>query len=249
MYRYFLAGRCRFKYSVQHNSMINGLTPFIWVFEWNFFVHTILPQFPQNTEIINTPILHNGLFHRAFHCKSIFLKDFFGCIVWIIYQPGDPQNIKLIKSNLTYLPDCLCHNFVRPLPSPLRRRFQFPDLFLMLFIFPPYKRILPVLILPPAREISRLHLDRLPIQNQNMIDAGIHSGDIVIVDKSNRNPGPHEIAMCELNGEYTLKHFILEEGQGWLVPANPEYPKIRITPDDDFSVWGTVTYIIHKARD
>ena len=100
-------------------------------------------------------------------------------------------------------------------------------------------------MLCPHPEASYL----IRVSGNSMIDAGVLSGDIVIVDKSNRNPTPHEIAMCELNGEYTLKHFILEEGQGWLVPANPEYPKIRITPEDDFSVWGTVTYIIHKARD
>ena len=100
-------------------------------------------------------------------------------------------------------------------------------------------------MLCPHPEASYL----IRVSGNSMIDAGVLIGDIVIVDKSNRNPGPHEIAMCELNGEYTLKHFILDEGQGWLVPANPEYPKIRITPDDDFSVWGTVTYIIHKARD
>lgn len=100
-------------------------------------------------------------------------------------------------------------------------------------------------MLCPHPEASYL----IRVSGNSMIDAGVLSGDIVIVDKSNRNPTPHEIAMCELNGEYTLKHFVLEEGQGWLVPANPEYPKIRITPDDDFSVWGTVTYIIHKARD
>ena len=100
-------------------------------------------------------------------------------------------------------------------------------------------------MLCPHPEASYL----IRVSGNSMIDAGVFSGDIVIVDKSNRNPTPHEIAMCELNGEYTLKHFVLEEGQGWLVPANPEYPRIRITPDDDFSVWGTVTYIIHKARD
>ena len=100
-------------------------------------------------------------------------------------------------------------------------------------------------MLCPHPEASYL----IRVSGNSMVDAGVLSGDIVIVDKSKRNPTPHEIAMCELNGEYTLKHFVLEEGQGWLVPANPEYPRIRITPDDDFSVWGTVTYIIHKARD
>ena len=100
-------------------------------------------------------------------------------------------------------------------------------------------------MLCPHPEASYL----IRVSGNSMIDAGVLSGDIVIVDKSNRNPSAHEIAMCELNGEYTLKHFVLEEGQGWLVPANPDYPRIRISPDDQFSIWGTVTYIIHKARD
>lgn len=87
------------------------------------------------------------------------------------------------------------------------------------------------------------------VNGDSMIDAGVMSGDIVIVDKSNRRPSPKEIAVCELNGEFTLKRLVSEDGQGWLVPANPDYPRIRITGDDDFSVWGTVTYIIHKARE
>lgn len=100
-------------------------------------------------------------------------------------------------------------------------------------------------MLCPHPEASYL----IRVNGDSMIDAGVFSGDIVIVDKSNRNPSPREIAMCELNGEYTLKHFRIEDGQGWLVPANPDYPRIRICPEDDFSVWGTVTFIIHKPRD
>ena len=100
-------------------------------------------------------------------------------------------------------------------------------------------------MLCPHPEASYL----IRVSGNSMIDAGLLDGDIVIVDKSNRNPSPHEIAMCELNGEYTLKHFVPEDGQGWLVPANPDYPRIPVTRDDDFSVWGTVTYIIQKARE
>lgn len=100
-------------------------------------------------------------------------------------------------------------------------------------------------MLCPHPEASYL----IRVNGDSMIDAGILSGDIVIVDKSNRNPDPKEIAVCELNGEFTLKHFVKEGNEGWLVPANPDYPRFKITPEDDFSVWGTVTYIIHKARD
>ena len=83
----------------------------------------------------------------------------------------------------------------------------------------------------------------------SMMDADIMDGDIVIVDKSNRDPSPKDVAVCCLNGEFTLKRFVRDpDGQGWLVPANPDYPRIPVTADDAFSIWGTVTYVIHKAR-
>lgn len=100
-------------------------------------------------------------------------------------------------------------------------------------------------MLVPHPEASYL----IRVQGDSMIDADIMSGDIVIVDKSRRNPSPKDIAVCELNGEFTLKRVAFEEGQAWLVPANPDYPRFKVSPEDDFSVWGTVTYIIHKARD
>lgn len=99
-------------------------------------------------------------------------------------------------------------------------------------------------MLCPNPEASYL----IRVDGNSMIDADIHSGDIVIVDKSNRNPDESQVAVCELNGEYTLKRFVKKDGEGWLVPANPDYPRIKVTPDDDFSIWGTVTYIIHKPR-
>ena len=86
------------------------------------------------------------------------------------------------------------------------------------------------------------------VEGNSMIEAGINSGDIVIVDKSNRNPDESQVAVCEFNGEYTLKRFIKRDGVGWLVPSNPDFPEIRVTPEDQFSIWGTVTYIIHKPR-
>ncbi|MCQ2220663.1 MAG: LexA family transcriptional regulator, partial [Prevotella sp.] len=86
------------------------------------------------------------------------------------------------------------------------------------------------------------------VEGNSMIEANIHSGDIVIVDKSNRNPSESEVAVCEINGEYTLKRFVKRGDKGWLIPANPDYPEIEITPDDNFTIWGTVTYTIHKPQ-
>lgn len=86
------------------------------------------------------------------------------------------------------------------------------------------------------------------VSGNSMIEADIYDGDILIVDKSNRSPSERQAAVCELNGEYTVKH-VVKDGEGlWLVPANPDYPKIKIEEGDDFSVWGVVTYVIHKPR-
>ena len=86
------------------------------------------------------------------------------------------------------------------------------------------------------------------VDGDSMIDANIYSGDIVIVDKSQRNPSPSQVAVCQLNGDYTLKWFEVRNGVGWLIPANPDYPEIRVTEDDNFNIWGTVTYVIHKPN-
>lgn len=99
-------------------------------------------------------------------------------------------------------------------------------------------------LLCPNPESSYL----IRVEGNSMIDAGINDGDIVIVDKSNRNPTEKQVAVCELNGEYTLKTFVKRGDEGWLVPANPAYPEIKVTESDRFSVWGTVTYILHKPH-
>jgi len=101
-------------------------------------------------------------------------------------------------------------------------------------------------LLCPHPEASYL----VRVQGDSMIDAGICSGDIVIVDKSRRDPSEKEIAVCELNGEFTLKRICVEkDGTRWMVPANPDFPRFPIGDGDTFSVWGTVTYIIHRARE
>ena len=99
-------------------------------------------------------------------------------------------------------------------------------------------------MLCPNPEASYL----IKVRGDSMIDASISDGDIIIVDKSNRTPNEHEVAVCEYNGEYTIKHIVQQAGKTWLVPANPKYPRIEIFEEDDFSVWGVVTYTIHKPR-
>lgn len=99
-------------------------------------------------------------------------------------------------------------------------------------------------MLCPYPEASYL----IRVEGDSMIDSDIHSGDVLVVDKSNRNPSEDEVAMCELNGEYTVKFVRTHDGHHWLVPANPDYPEILISEDDDFNVWGVVSFVIHRPR-
>ncbi len=81
----------------------------------------------------------------------------------------------------------------------------------------------------------------------SMINAGIFSGDILIVDKS-LNPANKNIVVAILNGEFTVKRFIKENEKIILRPENSKYKDIEILGDDDFKVWGVVSFVIHNPN-
>ena len=80
-----------------------------------------------------------------------------------------------------------------------------------------------------------------------MIDANIYAGDILVVDRSIDFQNG-DIAVCIVDDEFTVKHIFVEADHVRLVPANSQYPEIRIASDQQFSVWGVVTYVIHAVR-
>lgn len=81
----------------------------------------------------------------------------------------------------------------------------------------------------------------------SMINAGIFSGDILIVDKS-LTPANKNIVVAILNGEFTVKRFIKENEKIILRPENSKYKDIEILGDDDFKVWGVVSFVIHNPN-
>ena len=81
---------------------------------------------------------------------------------------------------------------------------------------------------------------------ESMKDAGIKSGDIMIVDKS-LDPKNRSIVLAVINGEFTVKRVNMSDNTLYLMPENSSFSPIRITEEMDFQVWGVVTYIIHKA--
>ena len=81
------------------------------------------------------------------------------------------------------------------------------------------------------------------VKGTSMKDAGINNGDLLIVDKS-MNPTDGKIAVCFIDGEFTVKRLKAEKDCCWLVPENESYEPIRVTAENDFIVWGIVIYVI-----
>ncbi len=84
------------------------------------------------------------------------------------------------------------------------------------------------------------------VVGDSMIGAGINEGDIVVVDRS-LEPRKGDIVVGFINDDYTMKYFDdshKEEGYIELVPANKNYPHIKVTEADKFILWGVVQYTI-----
>jgi DNA polymerase V len=84
------------------------------------------------------------------------------------------------------------------------------------------------------------------VKGESMKNAGIHPGDILVVDRS-LEPLSGRIVVAVLDGEFTVKRLLLENKEAILIPENPSFPQIRITKERDFQVWGTVTYVIKRC--
>lgn len=111
----------------------------------------------------------------------------------------------------------------------------------------------------PAEDFKeqRLSLDEELIKNkeatfyarvsgQSMIGAGLDDNDLLIIDRS-LEPQNNKIAVCFLDGEFTVKRLKVEKNEVWLKAENPNYPNIKITEDNNFIIWGIVTNVIKKV--
>lgn len=85
------------------------------------------------------------------------------------------------------------------------------------------------------------------VVGDSMRDEGIEEGDILVIDKS-LELMDDDLAVCFIDGEFTVKRVRLEPDAAWLVPSNIDYPPIKVTKDNEFIVWGIVTYTIKKNR-
>ena len=112
----------------------------------------------------------------------------------------------------------------------------------------------------PAEDIhENLDLIRLLVRHRastfffrvdgvSMVDAGMDEGDIIIVDRI-IDPYNNCKAVCYIDGEYTVKRVEIGDNYARLMPANEKsttYKPIEVTTDNNFIIWGVVTWVIKK---
>jgi DNA polymerase V len=82
------------------------------------------------------------------------------------------------------------------------------------------------------------------VAGDSMIDAGIHPGDILVVDRA-LEAQDKSVVIAVLDGELTVKRISRRDGKIFLVPDNRAYEPLEIRPEMEFEVWGVVTSVIH----
>ena len=81
----------------------------------------------------------------------------------------------------------------------------------------------------------------------SMMDAGILSGDLLIVDRS-ITPKRNDSVIASIFGDLTGKKLQKKENSLFLLSANSEYPSIEVKEEMECFIWGIVTYIIHESN-
>lgn len=81
------------------------------------------------------------------------------------------------------------------------------------------------------------------VSGDSMTGAGLDDGDLLIIDKS-LEPKDGKIAVCFIDGEFTVKRIKLDKDSLWLMPENPKYRPLKVTEDNAFVIWGVVTSVI-----
>ena len=103
----------------------------------------------------------------------------------------------------------------------------------------------------------RISLDRELIKNKestfyarvsgnSMINAGLENGDLIVNDRT-MSPENNKIAVCFLDGEFTVKRIVKKDKRLYLKPENNNYETIEIKTDNNLVLWGIVTYVIKSV--
>ena len=88
---------------------------------------------------------------------------------------------------------------------------------------------------------------RVKKESESMIEAGIHPGDLLVVDRS-LTPANKDIVIAVVDGEFTVKELCIKKGLVSLIPRNSRMKPITFREGQELLVWGVVTSFIHQFR-
>lgn len=92
--------------------------------------------------------------------------------------------------------------------------------------------------------VSRPEATFMPkVTGDSMIEAGIHPGDMLLVEKGG-TPALNDIIVAQVDGEWTLKYFGRDSKGVYLDPANRKYRRIR--PARSLVIGGIVNAVVRK---
>ncbi len=83
------------------------------------------------------------------------------------------------------------------------------------------------------------------VTGDSMIEAGIHSGDILIVDRS-LEPTDKKVVIAVVDGNLTVKRLRKKKNKVFLVPENGKSEPLQIENETSCEIWGVVTNVIHQ---
>jgi DNA polymerase V len=83
------------------------------------------------------------------------------------------------------------------------------------------------------------------VAGDSMRDSGIFNGDLLVVDRALK--ATHGcVVIAVVDGEFTVKQLLETPDGPMLRAAHPDYPDMHIKPEQDFSIWGVVSWNVHK---
>lgn len=74
----------------------------------------------------------------------------------------------------------------------------------------------------------------------------LNEGDLLVIDRS-LDPADGKIAVCFVDGEFTIKRIKIEKERCLLIPSNSDFPVLEVTAENQFLIWGVVSFIIKKV--
>ena len=83
------------------------------------------------------------------------------------------------------------------------------------------------------------------VAGDSIIDAGIHDGDLLLVDRS-LEAVDGRVVIAIINGELLVKRMRKVAEHLFLLPENQAYEPIEVREEMDFELWGVVAHVIHS---